>query len=177
MSVIKNIKYIILSLFIVLIFTQVKAEVKIAFVEIETILNKSLAGKSMLQQLNKLDSANKKTFLDKRKKLLSAREKITSQQNILSKEEFEKKITNFNSEFKTFQTDSNKKIDALKDKRDNAMRKIMNELKILLSEYSQKNELSFIIDQKNIVIGKSDLNITNEIIKLLDQKIKKIKLD
>ena len=34
-------------------------------------------------------------------------------------------------------------------------------------EYSKKNELTFIIDQKNIIIGKSDLNITKEILKSL----------
>ena len=53
----------------------------------------------------------------------------------------------------------------------------MNELNIILSEYSKKNELTFIIDQKNIIIGKTDLNITNEILKLLDQKLKKVKIN
>jgi len=37
--------------------------------------------------------------------------------------------------------------------------------------------LTFIIDQKNIIIGKTDLNITNEILKLLDQKLKKVKIN
>ena len=54
------------------------------------------------------------------------------------------------------------------------MDKILSELNILLSEYSNKNELTFIIDQKNIVIGKTNLNITKEILKLLDLKLKKI---
>jgi len=54
------------------------------------------------------------------------------------------------------------------------MKKILDELNIVLSEYSKKNELTFIIDQKNIIMGKADLNITNEIIKLLNLKIKKL---
>ena len=57
------------------------------------------------------------------------------------------------------------------------MKKIFDELKILLSEYSNKNKLTFIIDQKNIIIGRSDLNVTNEILKLLDSKLKKITLN
>ena len=57
------------------------------------------------------------------------------------------------------------------------MNKILNELNLILSEYSKQNELTFIIDQKNIIIGKSDLNITNEIMKKLDSKITKIKID
>ena len=41
----------------------------------------------------------------------------------------------------------------------------------------KKNDLAFIIDQKNIIIGRTDLNITKDILELLDQKIKKIKLN
>ena len=36
---------------------------------------------------------------------------------------------------------------------------------------------AFVDDQKNIIIGKTDLNITNEILKLLDQKLKKVKIN
>ena len=57
------------------------------------------------------------------------------------------------------------------------MKQILDKLNILLSEYSKKNELSFIIDQKNIIIGKADLNVTNEIIRLLNSELKKIKLN
>ena len=65
----------------------------------------------------------------------------------------------------------------MKSLRDNGLQKIMNELNIILSEYSKKNELTFIIDQKNIIIGKTDLNITNKILKLLDQRLTKVKIN
>ena len=57
------------------------------------------------------------------------------------------------------------------------LKKILKELNILLTEYSNKNQLAFIIDQKNIIIGKSDLNITKEILKSLNQKLSKINID
>mgnify|MGYP001178422719 FL=1 len=57
------------------------------------------------------------------------------------------------------------------------MNKILRELKIVLSEYSDQNKLTFIIDQKNIIIGRSDLNVTQEVLKMLNNKIKKITLN
>ena len=57
------------------------------------------------------------------------------------------------------------------------MEKILAELTIILTEYSKKNELSFVIDQKNIIIGRVDLNITKEILKLLNAKLKKVPLN
>ena len=177
MNVIKYTKIIIIVFFITLIFTDSKAEIKIAVVEMDKIIKESLVGKSIIQQLDKLDKDNKKKFSEKSNKLSSDKDKIQSQKNILSKEEYEKKVLNLNNEFESFQKEANEKGKNLRTKRNNAMKKIMTELNIILSEYSNKNNLTFIIDQKNIVIGRTDLNITKDILKLLDQKIKKIKLN
>ena len=42
---------------------------------------------------------------------------------------------------------------------------------------SEKNSISIIIDKKNVIIGKTTLDITNDILKIVDEKIGKIKLD
>ena len=154
-----------------------KSDVKVAFVEIDRIIKESSSGKSMIQQLAKLDEDNKKYFKETKKKLSLEKKKITSQKNILSEDEFNNKIILLNKEFENFKDNGNKKIELLQTKRNIGMKKILDELSILLSEYSKKNELTFIIDQNNIIMGKADLNITNEIIKLLNLKLKKITLN
>ena len=177
MNAIKKAKIFIIILFTVLAFTQSKAEIKIAFIEMDTLINESLVGKSMIQQLEKLNRENLKKFSEKRKKLSSEKDKIQSQKNILSKEEYEKKVMNLNSEFEKVQKDANTIGNDLSTKRNNAMKKIMEELNVILSEYSKKNNLTFVIDQKNIIIGRTDLNITSEILKLIDSKLKKVSLN
>ena len=57
------------------------------------------------------------------------------------------------------------------------MEKIVKNLSPILTEYSKQNNISLIMDKKNIIIGKTVLNITKEILALLDNKIKKIKLN
>ena len=109
--------------------------------------------------------------------MISEKEKIRSQINILSKEEYEKKIIVLNKDFEKFKINGDKKVNSLNSKKNDAMKKILDELNSVLSEYAEKNELSFIMDQKDIVIGKSDLNITSKILKLLDNKIKRISLN
>ena len=47
----------------------------------------------------------------------------------------------------------------------------------ILNEYSKKNSISMIFQKKNIVTGRSDLDITSIILKQLDEKIKKIDLN
>ena len=176
MSNIKFIKAILTTIFVILVFTQSKSEVKIAFVEMDTIMEESLAGKSLIKQLTNINNDNKKYFDEYKKKLDLKKNKINSQKNILSKDEYEKKVLALNSDFESFKKEGRNKINFIESKRDEAMKKILSELKIILSEYSDKHKLTFIIDQKNIIIGMSDLNVTKEILELLNLKLKKISL-
>ena len=175
-----NIQYfktVILTVFVLLIFTQSKSAVKIAIIDTEVIMKESLAGKSLIKQLSKIDDSNKKYFLEYEKKLKLKKEKISSQINILSKEEYDKKVLILNEDFKKYQDEVRDKLKLTKSKRDKALKKILSELNVLLSNYSNENELTFIIDQKNIIIGRTDLNVTNEILKLIDLKLKKVSLN
>jgi len=174
---IKFIKAILTTIFVIFVFTQSKSEVKIAFVEMDTIMKESLAGKSLIKQLSNINNDNKKYFDQYKKKLDSKKNKINSQKNILSKDEYEKKVLALNSDFESFKKEGRNKINFIESKRDEAMKKILSELKIILSEYSDKHKLTFIIDQKNIIIGMSDLNVTKEILELLNLKLKKISLN
>ena len=46
----------------------------------------------------------------------------------------------------------------------------------ILTDYSSKNSISYILPKKNIIIGKSELDITKIILDLLDSKVKNIKV-
>ena len=158
-------------------FVHMLSPIKVAFVEMDTLMRESLVGKSLMIQINKMEKKNQKYFNDYKKKLATEKNKINSQKTILSEEEYNKKIISLNKDYKNFQNDGKNKITLLQSKRNKAMQKILSELKILLSDYSNENNLTFIIDQKNIIIGKSDLNITSQILKLLDKKLKKVSLN
>ena len=53
---------------------------------------------------------------------------------------------------------------------------ILNHINEILTQYSKKESISLIIEKKNVVIGKSDLDVTSDILSLLNNKIKKIEL-
>ena len=173
----RYLKTILLTFIIVFISTQSKSELKIAIVEMDTLLRDSLVGKSLQKQLSTIEKNNQK-FIEKNKKELNLKKnKINAQKNILSPEEFNKKIVELNKEFESFKINAKKKIQNSQSKRDIAMKKILEKLNLILSEYSNKNKITFILDQNNIIIGRTDLNVTSEILKLLDQKLTKISLN
>ena len=57
------------------------------------------------------------------------------------------------------------------------MEKIVKNLSPIIADFSKENNISIVMDKKNIIVGKTELNITKKILTLLDNKIKKIKIN
>ena len=66
-----------------------------------------------------------------------------------------------------------KKFDKLKVENTNNFLKLINSI---LTKFSDENEISIILQKKNLIIGKKTLDITDEIIKIIDNKIKEFKI-
>ena len=65
----------------------------------------------------------------------------------------------------------------LNDKRVTAKKELMDNLNTILTNFANNNDIYYILNKKNVVIAKKDLDITDDIIILLNQKIKKIPLN
>ena len=44
-------------------------------------------------------------------------------------------------------------------------------------DYAAENNISIIVQKKNIIMGKKELDITDDVLKIVDEKITKIKFD
>ena len=165
-------------IFFLLIFTQnLHADNKIIYIDINKIITNSISGKHLNKELNKINDANIIEFKNIEKELKLEEENILKQKNILKESEFNVKVNELREKVKSYNKLKNKKNNDLKILRNNAAKKILSILNSILSEYSEKNSISLIIDKKNIVIGKSELDVTNKIMLLLNKKIKKVDLN
>ncbi len=152
-------------------------EIKIVYVDIDKILNQSIAGKKIQKQLEQFNKKNISKYKKTEAQLVEDEAKIIKQKNILPKEEFQKKIKELQKNIVNFQTDVNKNKDTLNKMRIEATAKILEVLNLLLSDYASKNSISIIMQKKNIVIGKQDLDITKQMIELVNKKITEVKLN
>ena len=174
----KNLKKIFIFFFLIIIpFNLSYSEEKIVYINIEKIMQNSKAGKSIKNQLDKMAKDNLSKFKKMENELKDEENKIISKKNVLSKEEFEKQINDLREKAKKYRNTRNKNVNDLTNKRIEATAKILAKLNPILAKYSEKNGISLIIQKKNIIIGKSELDITDEILKIVDDKINKLKLD
>ena len=101
---------------------------------------------------------------------------MLKQKNILKKEDYEIKISDLKNKYKSYQEQRKKKNTELTQLRNKVGNEILNHINEILTNYSKRESISLIIEKKNVVIGKSDLDVTSDILSLLNNKIKKIEL-
>jgi len=53
-------------------------------------------------------------------------------------------------------------------------KKILEILNPIITNYVDKNSISLVIPKKNIIVGKKNLDITDEIVKLLNDKVQSL---
>ncbi len=152
-------------------------EKSIVYIDLNKIMSNSIAGKSITSQLENNHKKNISKFKNIEEELKKEEAKIISQKNVITKEEFEKKIIDLRNKANKFRKERNDNINNLNNQRLEATSKMITLVRPILSEFSDKNSISLIIDKKNIIIGKTLLDITDDILKIIDEKIGKIQLD
>ena len=81
------------------------------------------------------------------------------------------------SDISNYQKDRNKTSNEITKSRVKASTRLISKLTPILEEYSKKNSIRIIVQKKNIVMGKKEDDITKDILELINQKVKSIKID
>ena len=171
-------KKILISIFLFIFIAQPGfSSEKIVYLDVEKIMQDSLAGKSIIAQLKKKRESLISKFKNREKDIFDKEKKLISQKNVLSKEEFESKLKDLRNDISNYQKDRNKTSNEITKSRVNASTKLISKLTPILEDYSKKNSIRIIVQKKNIVMGKKEDDITKDILELINQKVKSIKID
>lgn len=167
-----------LSLFVVFLIynVPVSAEQKIVFVDMDKLVSVSKPGSSIFNQLKDINQKNLNFLKEEEKRFKEIEKKLIAQKNIISEADFQNKIKELKSEVNSYnQNRSNmiEKFNKLKVDNTNKLLKLINPI---LTKFSNDNDISIILQKKNLIIGKTELDITDEVIKIINSEIKDFKI-
>ena len=168
-------KYYLIFFYLIIINNSF-ANDKIVYLDVALLINKSDAGKFINKEIQEINKKNIDEFKNIEISIKNEEEKLLKQKNILKEEEFNNKVTLLREKYKSYQELQVKKNKDLVKLRENSSKEILKVINIILTDYSKKNEVTLILDKKSIVIGKTQLDVTEEILSLLNNKIKKVEL-
>jgi Skp family chaperone for outer membrane proteins len=172
-------KKIIKIIFIFLLtinLSSLNASEKIVYVDMNKIMSTSLVAQSLKKKLNKYNETSLNKFKKTLESLRAEENKLIAQKNVIDENEFKEKAKKIQNSFNEYKKNIDQYNNDLKKKQIDANAQILKNLTPILSEFSKNNATSLIIDKKNVIIGKTNLDITDEIIKKLNEKIKDVNL-
>lgn len=169
--------YNLLIIFFILILHQQPLKAETYFLDFKYILNKSNAGKKANEILKKeLDQGIKK-LQDNEKRLQKEEKEIIQQKKVLSTEEYKKKITALRQRVSSLQKNRNSLLESVAKKRNKGRKQLLDELNPLVKNYMQEKNIKIVLDKKNILLGDEKLDITKDIMSLLNKKLSSLNLD
>ena len=161
-------------IFILLNLISFNSKAEIVYIDINFILNFSEVGKNLNTYIEKINKQNSLKYEQIETELIKKEKSLIAQQNIVDKNEFQKKLKILSSEVQKYRSDRKIALDKLNNIKINKTKEILSALNPIITKYVETNSISIVIPKKNIVVGRKNLDITNQIIKLLNNSITKL---
>ena len=170
-------KKITFSFILLLIFQTNLSAGAPYYLDFKYILNQSEAGKKAQTYLkNKLDNGAK-SLKKKEKSIQEEERKIIQQKKVISAEEYKKKITDLRNKIDSLQKERNSLLAQVSEQRTKARTELLKNLNPIIQEYMKEKNIRIVLDKKSILLADENLDITQDIVKMLNSKLKSIKLN
>ncbi len=142
---------------------------KIVYLDLDYILKNSNKGKEILLNLDKKNKDNIKLLKSKEDELKKEEENLIKQKNILSIEVYNEKVKNLQNKIKTFRIEKDQLVQEFKKTRETKINDFIKIVDNILGEYVKSNSIDLVLNKKDIIMGKNSYNITDNILKKVNE--------
>jgi len=170
------VKFFVIT-FLLLISTYSFAEQKIAYLDMKYVLNSSKAGKGAQDYLQKQVKKDQKEFLSTEKELKQQEKDLLSKKSEISKEDYKKKADALRKKVITYQNKRKSAFEKIAKLRAEARQNLLKKLNPILKTYIEENQITAVLDKKNIIIGSAENDITKIITEKLNKELPSLNLN
>jgi outer membrane protein len=152
-----------------ILFTISSYAKDLVVVDIDFIIKNSKNGKEIIDDLNE---KNKKLIdkFQKQEKIFKDKETdLLAKKNILSQDEFNNSVNQFRNEINEFNINKQEKLNEFNKEKTNKYAELVSYINDFLVNYSKENNIKVIIDKKNILISRNDIDITKDILNIINK--------
>ena len=140
------------------------------------VLNFSKAGKGAQDFLKKSFTDNQKKFADIEQNLKKEEGDLLEKKNILSKEEYTKKTDALRKKVIDYQSQRRASLDKITTQRAKSRETLLKAIDPILNTYIKENNISLVIDKKDMLGGKPEYDVTQIIVEKLNKELPSLNL-
>ena len=163
----------IILLFSISFFTNnaSNAESKIMYIDLDYVLSNSNPGKKLFEDLKNRENLKITELKEKEKELKNEENKILGSKNLISEDQLNINIENFQKKLNDYKNYNKSEIDKLQEKRNKEVKNLLNKINSIIEIYMDENSISMLLDKKNIYIAHKKYDISDILIELINNKI------
>ena len=172
----KKYKVLVLIVLLLVPFNLAQSS-EVYFINLKKVLNESKAGSDAQSKLLKEFESKDKKFKGESNALKKQETELITQKKTLSTEDYKKKVSALRKKNVDFQKRRRTASSDFVKKKNNARNELLKSLNPILQKYMNENNIMMIMNEKNIILANSKIDLTNIIIDLLNKELKSIKLN
>ena len=146
---------------------------KIAFIDLDFVVENTNIGKGILKELSDLNSQNIRKLKLKEEELKLKEEEIKKKQNIISENEYKKEINLLKEKIKTFRNEKNIMVSNFNKDKNQKIKNLFDQMNPIIQNYMDQNSIDILLDRKNVYIGNVGSDITKKVIDEINKNIEK----
>ncbi|MBI1275430.1 hypothetical protein GC177_05605 [bacterium] len=149
----------------------------VAVLNLKKIMDESTATKSIRSQIEKKSDEYKKSIAKDEERLRARDKELAEKRSTMSAEAFEKERRNFQAELQKVQLDVQKKRVQLDRAYGEALGKVNDVVSGIVKDMAKENGFAITFPASQIIFYADFLDITNEVLKRLNQKLGDVKVE
>ncbi|MDB9761085.1 OmpH family outer membrane protein [Pelagibacteraceae bacterium] len=147
------------------------------FIDFSKVLNKSTAGADAQKKLKDKLTSEVKKFNTQASDLKKEEREIISQKKILVKEEYRKKVEALRKKVAKHQKDRKISFDNIAKLKSNSKEQLLKSVNPIVKKYMEDNKIRLVVEKNSVMMGDTSLEITDQIIVILNKEITSLKLN
>ena len=160
---------LITTLFFFSNFALAYANENIRYINVDEILNNSDLGKVIINKLKKQNEANIDKIKTIENEIKKENEELTKLKNIITEDEFNKKLVVLKKKIDDFNILKNKLSNELNEFKKKEIKLFFEKINPIVEKYMEQNSIALILDKKNIFVARSDYDMTKELLDLINK--------
>ncbi len=166
---IKYFKILIILFYSFLITNANSSDQKIVYLNLDYIVQNSVPGQLIIQDLENKKKINVEKFKLKENKLRDKEEDIIKKKNIISKEEFESEVLALTEEMNTYNKERKKILSEFEENKKKELNKFLKKITPLIEAFVKENSINIVLNEKNLFIASKKFDITSQIIEIVNK--------
>jgi len=145
---------------------------KIAYIDLDVVFKNSNEGKKIQIQLDSKKSEQLDIIKGEEIKIKQIEDEIRNKQNIISQEELKIEVAELKKRVKEFNLYKNQIKKKYNENKNEQIMNFFNKIDPFLRAYMKENSIDILLNNKNIIIGKDSLDITEKMINIINNSLK-----